>query len=92
MAAQGKQKIPYMGFLPPQSPAVRAKLRDQLAKFLREKRGELTLMQFARKLGISDSTLQRVEIGDQNITLKSLQQIVDRLNCEIADIFPPRNR
>ena len=69
-----------------------AALKDQLAKFLREKRGELTLLQFARKLGISDSTLQRLEIGDQNLTLKSLQRIVSRLNCEIADIFPPRNR
>ena len=67
-------------------------LKDQLAKFLRDKRGELTLLQFARKLGISDSTLQRLEIGDQNITLKSLQRIVDRLNCEMADIFPSRNR
>ena len=71
---------------------MRAALKDQLAKFLREKRGELTLKQFARKVGISDSTLQRVEIGEQNITLKSLQHIVDRLNCEIANIFPPRNR
>ena len=71
---------------------MRSALKDQLAKFLREKRGELTLKQFARKLGISDSTLQRVEIGDQNITIKSLQQIVDRLNCEVAEIFPPRNR
>ena len=71
---------------------VRAALKDQLAKFVREKRGDLTLKQFARKVGISDSTLQRVEIGEQNITLKSLQQIVDRLNCEIAEIFPPKNR
>ena len=81
-----------MGFLSAQGALVRSSLKDQLAKFLREKRGELTLKQFARKLGISDSTLQRVEIGDQNITLKSLQQIVDRLNCDIADIFPPGNR
>ena len=69
-----------------------AALKDQLAKFLRDKRGELTLLQFARKLGISDSTLQRLEIGDQNLTLKSLERIVNRLNCEVADIFPPRNR
>ena len=69
-----------------------AALKDQLAKFLREKRGELTLLQFARKLGISDSTLQRLEIGEQNLTLKSLERIVNRLKCEVADIFPPRDR
>ena len=91
-AGQGKAKIPYEGFISPQSFCVPAALKNQLAKFLREKRGELTLLQFARKLGISDSTLQRLEIGEQNLTLKSLQQIVDRLNCEIADIFPSRNR
>lgn len=71
---------------------MRVALKNQLAKFLREKRGEMTLKQFGRKLGVSDSTLQRLEIGDQNITLRSLQQIVDRLNCEVADIFPPAKR
>ena len=60
-------KVPYAGFLSAQGSLVRASLKDQLAKFLREKRGELTLKQFARKLGISDSTLQRLEIGEQNI-------------------------
>ena len=52
----------------------------------------MTLKQFARKLGISDSTLQRLEVGEQNITLKSLQQIVNRMKCEVADIFPPEKQ
>jgi DNA-binding Xre family transcriptional regulator len=26
-------------------------------------------------------------MGQQNVTLKTLEQIVDRLNCKVADIF-----
>jgi transcriptional regulator with XRE-family HTH domain len=63
------------------------RLRKQLDEFLREKRGDLTLAQFAKKLGLSDSTLQRLEIGEQNITIDSLERILDRLKCSTADIF-----
>jgi hypothetical protein len=41
-------------------------------EFLRKRRGDLTYQQFSRKLGISDSTLQRLGIGHQNVTLKTL--------------------
>jgi DNA-binding Xre family transcriptional regulator len=66
---------------------VAQKLAKQLGKFLREKRGDLTLLQFSKKLGISDSTLHRMEMGEQNVTLKTLEQIVDRLKCSISDVF-----
>ncbi len=66
---------------------MRHRLRKQLGKFLRGKRGEETLAQYARKLGISDSTLQRLEIGEQNITVDTLEQIIDRLKCSISDVF-----
>ena len=46
-------------------------LRKQLGQFLRKRRGDMTLAQFARKLGISTSSLQRLEIGEQNVTLDS---------------------
>ena len=63
------------------------RLRKQLGKFLREQRGDATLAIYARKLGISDSTLQRLEIGEQNITVDTLEKLLDRLGCDIADIF-----
>lgn len=47
----------------------------------------LPSFQFARKLGISDSTLQRVEIGQQNITIDSLEQILSRLGVSIGEVF-----
>ncbi len=55
------------------------------------KRGELTLALFAKKLGISDSTLQRLEIGEQNITVDTLEKIVDRLKCSMAEVFNDRD-
>jgi len=49
--------------------------------------GGLTFQQFSRKTGISDSTLHRLELAEQNITLNTLEQICDRLKCSISDIF-----
>ena len=63
------------------------RLRKQLGRFLRERRGDLTLAQFARRLGVSDSSLQRMEIGEQNVTLDTLENILARLDCSMADVF-----
>jgi DNA-binding Xre family transcriptional regulator len=63
------------------------RLARQLGAFLRKRRGDLTYQQFSRKMGISDSTLQRLEIGAQNVTLKTLEQICDRLRCRISEMF-----
>ena len=63
------------------------RLAKQLAAFLRKKRGDLTFQQFARKTGISDSTLHRLELAEQNITLNTLEQLCDRLKCSVSDIF-----
>ncbi len=63
------------------------RLAKQLGAFLRKKRGDLTYEQFSRKMGISDSTLHRMEMGQQNVTLKTLEQICDRLKCKVSQIF-----
>jgi len=63
------------------------RLAKQLAMFLRKKRGDLTYQQFSRKTGISDSTLHRMELAEQNVTLKTLEQICTRLKCKMSDIF-----
>jgi transcriptional regulator with XRE-family HTH domain len=66
---------------------VRYQLRKQLAEFLKKKRGDQTFQQFARKMGLSDSTLQRIEMMEQNVTIDTIQHIVDRLRCKVSDIF-----
>jgi transcriptional regulator with XRE-family HTH domain len=62
-------------------------LLKQLAEFLRWKRGDQTFEQFARKMGLPDSTLQRIEMMEQNVTIDTLEHIVNRLRCRVSDIF-----
>jgi len=62
-------------------------LDRKLAKFLREKRGELTFQQFSDKMGLPGSTLHRLERFEQSVTLGKLEEICDRLKCSITDIF-----
>ena len=68
---------------------MRQTLDDQLASFLRKRRGRITYAAFARKLGITPSSLFRLENCQQSTTLKTLQQIMDRLKCSWSDVFPP---
>jgi DNA-binding Xre family transcriptional regulator len=63
------------------------RLAKQLAAFLRKRRVDLTFQQFSRKTGISDSTLHRLELAEQNITLNTLEQLSDRLKCSMTEIF-----
>jgi len=63
------------------------RLAKQLGNFLRQKRGNLTYQQFSRKIGISSSTLHRLEMGEQNITLKTLEQLCSRFICKVSDLF-----
>lgn len=64
-----------------------ASLQKQLGQYLRKRRGEMTLPAFARKIGVSSSSLHRMEMGDQNPTLTTLERLVKRLKCNVADVF-----
>ncbi len=67
---------------------VPASLETQLGRFLRARRGEMTYAKFSKKLGLPLSTLHRLKQGAQSITLRGLRQIMRRLKCRLADIFP----
>jgi DNA-binding Xre family transcriptional regulator len=67
---------------------VRGRLRQQLSSYLRKRRGAQTYAEFSKEVGISTSTLQRLEVGTQNITIDTLEHIAHRLKCRIGDIFP----
>jgi len=58
-----------------------------LSENLKELRGDMTQGAYARKLGISRSTLNRLESASQNTTLKTLEQITKSLRCDISDLF-----
>ena len=63
------------------------KLAIRLGQRLRELRGEQSQRGFARKLGISKSTLSRMEMGEQNVTLDTLDVLCQRLKCDIGGLF-----
>lgn len=55
-------------------------------KKIRDKRG-MTQIEFARHLGIAQSSLNRFELGQQNITIKTIEQISKRLGLEPNDLL-----
>jgi transcriptional regulator with XRE-family HTH domain len=66
---------------------VAQRFRQELARFIRAKRGKMTFAQFSRKTGLSASTLQRLEVGDQNITIDTLERLLGRLGKELGNLF-----
>jgi transcriptional regulator with XRE-family HTH domain len=60
---------------------------ELLARKVRALRGGATQKAFARKLGVSQATLARLESGAQNTTIKTLQQICKALRCDVSELF-----
>jgi len=71
-----------------QSFSVGVPLDKQLSSFLRRQRGEMTYVQFSRKVGLPPSTLFRLEACQQSLSLKRLDWIVSKLKVTLRDIFP----
>ena len=69
-------------------PDVGKSLDKQFGRFLRERRGDVSYAVFARKLGISASTLYRLETGEQSVTLGKLEDILKKLKAGTTDVFP----
>jgi DNA-binding XRE family transcriptional regulator len=59
----------------------------RLAKNLRKWRGDQSLRDYAKKLGISKSTLGSLENENQNTTLHTLTALAKALRCDIGDLF-----
>jgi transcriptional regulator with XRE-family HTH domain len=67
---------------------MRQSLDMQLAKYLRKARGELSYAQFSKKVGISHTTLHRLERKELHLTLNKLETVMGRLKVKLSDIFP----
>jgi transcriptional regulator with XRE-family HTH domain len=68
-----------------------AKCLSRNLRYLREA-NELTQIQFARKLGVTQGYLSRLEHANQNITLLIIEQICKRLKMtpnELLLMNPP---
>jgi transcriptional regulator with XRE-family HTH domain len=67
--------------------SVPSPLDKKLAAFLKKQRGEMSFATFSKKTGFSPSMLFRLENCEQSITLGRLQQILDRLRCDLDEVF-----
>lgn len=81
------QHFPHVGNGSLHTVCVASSLQVRLGRFLRQRRGDLTLPAFARKLGVSSSSLHRMEMGEQNVTLKTLDVLLKRLKCDVSVVF-----
>ncbi|MGJ8689197.1 MAG: helix-turn-helix domain-containing protein [Gammaproteobacteria bacterium] len=63
-------------------------LRQRLAIFIKEKRGNIPQREFARKIGVAQSTIMRIENLDQNVTLNTLENLCKVFHADIGDLFP----
>ena len=61
-----------------------------LGRNIRARRGDLSLRDFSRKLGVSKSELHRIESGLQNVSISTIELLCARLKCGIADLFEDR--
>lgn len=62
-------------------------LANRLGRRLQELRGSEPQLRFAKKLGISKSSLNRMELGEQNVSLKTLDILCRKLKMDITDLF-----
>ncbi|WP_428408658.1 helix-turn-helix domain-containing protein [Hyphococcus sp.] len=64
-----------------------ANLRENLARNLRARRGKKTQAAFARRIGLHQSSVNRIETERQNVTIDTLQALCDRLRCCASDLL-----
>jgi transcriptional regulator with XRE-family HTH domain len=60
----------------------------QLARYLRKARGSLSYADFSKKVGVSHTTLHRIERGEHHLTLDKLETILVKLKANLKDVFP----
>jgi len=67
---------------------VHRNLDREIARYLRKARGSLSYADFSKKVGVSYTTLHRIERGEHHITLNKLETILNRLKIKLKDVFP----
>ncbi len=64
-------------------------LRRRLAAFMKGKRAEKPLREFAARYRLSKDTVARIENEEQNVTIDMLDHMCKAFRCDVADLFPP---
>ena len=65
---------------------------ERVAAFLRKRRGAQSYREFAPTLGMSSSTLHRLENLEQSITLAKLHAVAQRLRTSVEEIINVKSR
>ena len=64
-----------------------ADLRKNLAENMRKLRGDLPQTAFAKKTGLNQASINRIELQQQNVTIETLQKLCTRLKCKVRDLL-----
>ena len=64
-----------------------AQLNEILAINIKKFRGKESQRSFAKRMEINQATLVRIEQGRENITLTTIQKLIDNLHCTVAKLF-----
>lgn len=64
-----------------------SKLEITFAKKLKQTRGEESQVKFAKRIGIAQSTLNRIENGEQSVTLHLVERIANRLKIDVFELL-----
>lgn len=48
----------------------------------------MSYFDFGKKVGISHTTLHRIERGEHHLTLNKLETILNKLKIRLSDVFP----
>lgn len=59
----------------------------KIASFLKKRRGEMTIRDFAKIAGMSKSALFRIENLEQSMTMASLHSLAQRLRTSVEEIL-----
>ncbi len=62
-------------------------LSKKLGDNLRKRRGATSQVEFAQRLGIAQSSLNRLENGEQNATLKMVERLAAKLRCKPLELL-----
>lgn len=63
------------------------RFRKHLADKMRHRRGGLSIRDFAKKTGLSKTSLQRIENEEQNVTIDTLEHLCKKFKCEPGDLL-----
>jgi DNA-binding Xre family transcriptional regulator len=62
-------------------------LHKNLSENMRKLRGDASQTAFAKKTGLNQASINRIELQQQNVTINTLQKLCERLKCKVGDLL-----